>query len=76
MHSSVAERYPSARIIGSDISPIQPSWSPPNIDFRVEDLEDQSRPWTSIYKDADLIHSRAFLPTVRHPDSIIERAFE
>lgn len=68
--------YPSARIIGSDISPIQPSWSPPNVDFRVEDLEDQFRPWTSLYRDADLVHSRAFIPLVRFPATIIERSFE
>ena len=75
-HKPVAEKYPSARIIGTDISPIQPHWTPPNIEFRVEDLEDEYRPWTNIYKDADLIHIRAFLQTVRNPARIMERSFE
>jgi len=72
----VAEHYPSARVIGTDISPIQPHWTPPNVEFRVEDLEDEHRPWTHIYEDADFMHIRAFLQTVRNPQRIVARAFE
>lgn len=73
---SVAENFPSARVIGTDLSPIQPHWTPPNVEFRVEDLEDENRPWTSIYADADLIHVRAVLQTLRKPRQLLERAFE
>lgn len=72
----VAENFPSARVIGTDLSPIQPHWTPPNVEFRVEDLEDEHRPWTNIYIDADLIHIRALLQTLRHPRQLIERSFE
>ncbi|KAM0362512.1 hypothetical protein ACHAO7_006164 [Fusarium culmorum] len=61
---------------GTDLSPIQPHWTPPNVEFRVEDLEDENRPWTSIYADADLIHVRAVLQTLRKPRQLLERAFE
>ncbi|KAM5360238.1 hypothetical protein ACJZ2D_013895 [Fusarium nematophilum] len=72
----VAENFPSARVIGTDLSPIQPHWTPPNVEFRVEDLEDENRPWTRIYADADLIHIRALLQTLRRPRQLLERAFE
>ena len=34
-----ADMFPSAEVIGNDISPIQPSWVPPNCKFVVDDLE-------------------------------------
>ncbi|KAL7949998.1 S-adenosyl-L-methionine-dependent methyltransferase [Trichoderma barbatum] len=72
----VAERYPSARVIGSDISAIQPPWTPPNAEFRVEDLDDETRPWTRIYAGADLIHTRSVIQTVRNPELFLQRALE
>ncbi|KAF7558990.1 hypothetical protein G7046_g5181 [Stylonectria norvegica] len=72
----VGEKYPGARVIGTDLSPIQPHWTPPNVEFRVEDLEDEHRPWTNIYSDADLIHIRALLQTVRDPTKIIQQSFD
>ncbi|PNP52914.1 hypothetical protein THARTR1_06755 [Trichoderma harzianum] len=72
----VAERYPSARVIGSDISAIQPPWTPPNAEFRVEDLDDENRPWTRIYAGADLIHTRSVIQTVRNPELFLQRALE
>jgi trans-aconitate methyltransferase len=33
----VADMYPSARVIGTDLSPIQPTWGPPNLQFQVDD---------------------------------------
>ena len=34
-----ADEFPSATVIGSDLSPIQPSWVPPNAKFVIEDAE-------------------------------------
>lgn len=73
---AVAEKFPSARVIGTDLSPIQPDWSAPNVEFRVEDLEDELRPWTNIYTDADLIHIRAMLNTLKNPQRLLAKAFE
>jgi hypothetical protein len=72
----VAEKYPSARVIGTDLSAIQPIWSPPNVEFRVEDMEDEFRPWTRIYDNSDLIHMRSLLQTMRNPKRLFERCFE
>ena len=72
----MAEKYPSARVIGTDLSPIQPIWSPPNVEFRVEDLEDETRDWSGLYEDADLFHIRALMQTLRYPERLLERALE
>lgn len=39
----MADQHPSAEITGTDLSPIQPSWIPPNCRFEVDDME---LPWT------------------------------
>ena len=72
----MAEEFPSARVIGTDLSPIQPHWNPPNCEFHVEDLEDELRPWTTIYKDADLIHTRSLLQTLRKPTELVNNIFQ
>lgn len=42
-----ATKYPSARVIGTDLSPIQPVYVPPNCSFEVDDAED---PWLFSHK--------------------------
>ncbi|EXA29949.1 hypothetical protein FOVG_18627 [Fusarium oxysporum f. sp. pisi HDV247] len=32
-----ADQYPNAEVIGTDLSPIQPDWVPPNVRFELED---------------------------------------
>jgi trans-aconitate methyltransferase len=51
----VAEKYPSASIIGTDLSPMQPTWVPPNVTFELHDcLQD---PW-EFSRQFDLIHTQ------------------
>ncbi|KAG6076340.1 hypothetical protein E4U31_003495 [Claviceps sp. LM219 group G6] len=45
----VGDRYPSAKVRGVDIAPIQPKWVPPNVSFVVDDC---AKDW--IERDADL----------------------
>ncbi|PWW78216.1 S-adenosyl-L-methionine-dependent methyltransferase, partial [Tuber magnatum] len=35
-----ADTYPQARVIGTDLSPIQPSLVPPNLHFEIDDIEE------------------------------------
>ncbi|KAI5811870.1 S-adenosyl-L-methionine-dependent methyltransferase [Pyronema omphalodes] len=51
----MAEQYPMAEVIGTDLSPIQPDWVPVNCRFEVDDA---MLPWT--FKDDffDFIHCR------------------
>ncbi|MCJ1362716.1 hypothetical protein MMC16_001822 [Acarospora aff. strigata] len=53
----MGEEYPSAEIIGTDISLIQPSWVPPNVRFEIDDA---GKEWT-FSKKFDFIHVRALV---------------
>lgn len=56
-----ADEYPSAEVIGSDLSPIQPTFVPPNLKFEVDDVEE---PWVYPENHFDLIHVRALYGAV------------
>jgi methylase of polypeptide subunit release factors len=50
----VADDYPAARVIGIDLSPIQPTAVPPNWEFQIMDADDE---W-DFTERFDLIHTR------------------
>lgn len=49
-----ADQHPEAEVYGTDLSPIQPSWVPPNLHFEVDDAESQ---WI-FTKPFDYVHIR------------------
>jgi SAM-dependent methyltransferase len=52
-----ADRYPGALVIGTDLSPIQPTFVPPNLKFYIDDFE---RPWEFGESEKfDFIHWRS-----------------
>ncbi|KAK5459824.1 hypothetical protein LTS15_003953 [Exophiala xenobiotica] len=57
----VADTYPSAIVVGTDLSPIQPSWVPPNVRFEIDDMESD---WTFPTNSFDLIHIRGLHGTI------------
>ncbi|TVY88308.1 Secondary metabolism regulator [Lachnellula willkommii] len=66
-----AIRFPSARVIGSDLSPIQPNYVPPNCYFEIDDMEDE---WTYTQK-FDLVHGRALMTCLKDPAKVFASAF-
>lgn len=50
-----ADEHPQAEVHGVDISPIQPSWVPPNCKFEVDDVQ---REWTYKKDYFDYVHMR------------------
>ncbi|TEA17063.1 Secondary metabolism regulator LAE1 [Colletotrichum sidae] len=50
-----ADEFPATEVIGVDISPIQPSWAPPNCKFQIDDID---QPWTWPDNHFDYIHAR------------------
>ncbi|OBT88941.1 hypothetical protein VE02_02845 [Pseudogymnoascus sp. 03VT05] len=50
----VGDKYEGAEVIGIDLSPIQPNWVPPNVQFRVDDID---KDWMFEHP-LDLIHTR------------------
>lgn len=67
-----ADAYPGADIVGTDLSPIQPSWVPPNLQFVIEDC---TREWTFSPNFADYIHMRWLFGSIKDWDSLLSEAF-
>ena len=39
----MADAFPMAEVVATDLSPIQPAWVPPNLQFLIDDCEAE---WT------------------------------
>ena len=50
----MADAYPAAEVYGTDLSPIQPSYVPPNLTFEIADA-DEDWTWRTMF---DLVHTR------------------
>ncbi|KAH6717663.1 S-adenosyl-L-methionine-dependent methyltransferase [Leptodontidium sp. MPI-SDFR-AT-0119] len=66
-----AHQFPSANVIGTDLSPIQPDFAPPNCHFEVDDAED---PWLFPYQ-FDYIHGRALATCFKSHLPVFRSAF-
>jgi len=70
--SEMADAYPSAHVIGTDLSPIQPLFVPPNCAFEIEDL---NLDWTYPKNHFDFIHIRELFGCVTDWDEFFASAF-
>ncbi|KAJ5467328.1 hypothetical protein N7475_005080 [Penicillium sp. IBT 31633x] len=69
----IAEKFPSAHVVGNDISPIQPTWVAPNIEFIVEDFEGE---WEYEKNHFDFIHARCLAGCVADWPGFISRIYD
>ncbi|KAF5724613.1 mRNA 3 end-processing YTH1 [Fusarium mundagurra] len=67
-----ADEHPQAEVIGTDISPIQPSWVPPNVKFEIEDC---TQPWTFSPDSFDFIYMRYLYGSISDWSAIFQEAF-
>ncbi|PNP61702.1 hypothetical protein FNYG_13563 [Fusarium nygamai] len=67
-----ADQYPSAQVIGTDISPIQPSWVPPNCEFYIDDAQLE---WTWPADYFDYIHIRDLYGSIDDWFALYKRAY-
>lgn len=67
----MGDKFPSATVLGVDLSPIQPTWVPPNVKFLVDDIEDE---W--VHSKFDLVHLRLISPLMRDLPKLYKQAFE
>ncbi|KAK4064739.1 uncharacterized protein Triagg1_8926 [Trichoderma aggressivum f. europaeum] len=67
-----ADEYPDAQIVGTDISPIQPTWVPPNLQFEIEDC---TQDWTFRSQDFDYVHMRWLLGSIQDWDALLQQAY-
>ncbi|KAK1986715.1 methyltransferase [Colletotrichum cereale] len=69
----MGDQYPSATVLGVDLSPIQPEWVPPNVKFEVDDVES---PWLYPTNHFDYIHSRHTVMAIKDWPVLLRRSFE
>ncbi|KAI5460193.1 S-adenosyl-L-methionine-dependent methyltransferase [Mariannaea sp. PMI_226] len=66
-----ADAFPGTEVIGTDISPIQPSWVPPNLN----QIEDCTREWTFEQDSIDYVHMRYLVGSVKDWSGLFKEAF-
>jgi SAM-dependent methyltransferase len=70
---TMADTYPSARVLGLDIAVTQPTWVPTNCEFEILDVESE---WGLRKNSFDFIHGREFIFAIRDWPALISQAFE
>ncbi|KAL7267605.1 hypothetical protein RUND412_009805, partial [Rhizina undulata] len=68
----IADQFPSAEVIGVDLSPIQPEWVPPNLAFEVDDVEEL---WPYQENSFDFIHIRSMSWSIFDWPKLYRQAF-
>ncbi|KAN0072658.1 S-adenosyl-L-methionine-dependent methyltransferase [Elaphomyces granulatus] len=69
----IADKFTSARVIGNDLSAIQPSWVPPNLEFVIDDFE---REWMYKPDFFDFIHARTIAGSVQSWPKLMKQALK
>ncbi|KAL7808474.1 S-adenosyl-L-methionine-dependent methyltransferase [Trichoderma aethiopicum] len=68
----VADQHPSASVIGTDLSPIQPSWVPINVRMFIEDSEEPE--WLH-GSEFDLVHFRQMTDVLRDLKGLLTKIY-
>jgi SAM-dependent methyltransferase len=72
METDFADSYPSAEVIGTDISPIQPVYVPPNLKFEVDDAEAD---WVYPSNHFDFVHSRNIAQCINDWEKLMRQMY-
>ncbi|KAH7629220.1 S-adenosyl-L-methionine-dependent methyltransferase [Sordaria sp. MPI-SDFR-AT-0083] len=67
-----ADDHPDCEVIGTDISPVQPTWCPPNFRFEIDDA---NKEWTFKTDHFDYIHVRFLNGATSDWDHLYEQAY-
>ncbi|CCF43091.1 TAM domain methyltransferase [Colletotrichum higginsianum] len=68
----MGDEYPEADIIGIDLSPIQPDFVPPNVQFIVDDAEVE---WVYPDDTFDYVHLRNMAPSIKKWPELFAEAY-
>lgn len=69
----LADMYPSALVEATDLSPIQPTYGPANVNFIIDDAEQED--WAIPHSYYDYIHTRFMLGSFRSYKDVVKRAY-
>ncbi|CCE28056.1 uncharacterized protein CPUR_01530 [Claviceps purpurea 20.1] len=67
-----ADQFPNASVIGTDLSPCQPQWVPPNLCFEIDDA---TREWTWNANHFDFIHMRYIVGGIQDWTALLKEAY-
>ncbi|KAF5585568.1 zinc finger transcription factor ace1 [Fusarium pseudocircinatum] len=67
-----ADRYPNTEVVGTDLSPCQPQWVPPNLRFEIDDA---TQPWTWKEDYFSFIHIRYLFGAIKDWNSLFSEAY-
>ncbi|KIL94198.1 methyltransferase [Fusarium avenaceum] len=67
-----ADKFPGTNVIGTDISPIQPSWVPSNLEFQIDDC---TLPWTFEPNSIDFVHIRYLYGSIKDWPALFKESF-
>ncbi|KAF2016284.1 S-adenosyl-L-methionine-dependent methyltransferase [Aaosphaeria arxii CBS 175.79] len=68
-----ADENPSAEVIGVDLSPIQPSFSPPNCKFEIDDV---TSPWTYPRDHFDFVNIRSLYGSIADFPALYRQVYD
>lgn len=77
----VADTFPDAQVIGVDLSPVQPPFVPPNVEFQIDDVEDdwtynqRSTAATTTGQGFDFIHIRSMAGSIGNWHRLLQQAY-
>lgn len=69
----MADQYKSAEIIGTDLSPVQPAFVPPNCKFEIDDASSE---WVFTPNSRDLVFMRFLLGAFSDWPAVYRQAFK
>lgn len=69
----MGDQFPSANVLGIDLSPIQPDWVPVNVHFVVDDAESE---WVHPPNHFDYIHTRHTVMAIKDWPKLYRTALE
>ncbi|KAF2655659.1 S-adenosyl-L-methionine-dependent methyltransferase [Lophiostoma macrostomum CBS 122681] len=70
----LADEHPGTEVLGTDLSPIQPTWVPPNCKFYIDDAESD---WVYNPNERfDFIHVRGLSGSISDWDKLVRQCFE
>ncbi|RKK74427.1 hypothetical protein BFJ69_g8533 [Fusarium oxysporum] len=72
VYREFADRYPSTEVIGTDLSPCQPQWVPPNLRFEIDDA---TQPWTWKEDYFSFIHIRYLFGAIKDWNNLFKEAY-
>ncbi|KAJ4009243.1 hypothetical protein NW752_009542 [Fusarium irregulare] len=67
-----ADRFPNVEIVGTDLSPCQPEWVPPNVRFEIDDAVLN---WTWEPNEFDFIHIRYLFGAIKDWTALFKEAY-